>query len=859
MSNNIVPVLIENELQDSYLAYAMSVIVSRAIPDVRDGLKPVHRRILYAMYESGCTWGKSFRKSARIVGEVMGKFHPHGDGAIYDALARMAQDFSLYLPLIDGQGNFGSIDGDPPAAMRYTEVRLAKSAWFMLGDINENTVDFKPNYDGLEFEPVVLPALIPNILLNGSNGVAVGMATNIPPHNLGEVIDACNLYIEDNNIELSELLSVIPGPDFPTGGVIIGRSGIKSAFSTGKGSVIIRGKTHFEDLDQNKSSIIIDELPYQVNKAKLIENIVQLVRDKRIEGISDIKDESDKSGIRVVIELKRQVSPEIVLNYLLKFTSLQVSFGVNMMALDNLRPSLMSLKDVIVAFIDFRKEVVTRRIEFQLQKAREKANVLIALYISLLNIDDVIALIKSSKDNSEAIGRLLKKEWVIDQQLLEVIRLISGVSISVEQYNLSEAQAKAILDMKLHRLTSLEKEKIYVELNAQLEKIRECISILSSEQLLMNVIKEEIAEVKDRFDVPRRTIIEDGEIDTDIEDLIEKEEMVVTVTEAGYIKRSKLSNYKSQHRGGKGKIGQNIKDEDITSKVFVANTHTNMLFFSNKGQVYKTKVYRLPLGEPQSRGRALVNIFPLEEDEVINNIMTYPEDANELSIIFATAKGKVRRNALHDFGYIPSNGKIAMRLDDNDKLIAVEVCEPTHHMLLSTKSGKSIRFPINDIRLFKSRTSDGVRGIRLALDDRVISMSVLNDIAMAPEVREEYFRSNGDEALDVEKRQYYHDNEQFILTITENGFGKRSSAYEYRVTNRSGSGILNIITSKRNGGVVASFPVEESDNVMLITDKGQLIRISVSEIRVSGRSTQGVTLLKTKKSEKVVSVAKVTE
>ncbi|MBQ4875403.1 MAG: DNA gyrase subunit A [Rickettsiaceae bacterium H1] len=856
MSDSIVPVLIQDELQNSYLSYAMSVIVSRAIPDVRDGLKPVHRRILYAMYESDCTWGKQFRKSARIVGEVMGKYHPHGDTAIYDSLARMAQDFSLYIPLIDGQGNFGSIDGDAPAAMRYTEVRLAKAASFMLIDLDKDTVDFKPNYDGLEFEPVVLPSIVPNLLLNGCNGVAVGMATNIPPHNLGELADACNLYIENNDVTLEELFRVIPGPDFPTGGTIVGYNGIRNAFATGKGTITIKGKTHIENIDQSKNVIVIDEIPYQVNKAKLIENIGQLIRDKKIDCIS-VKDESDRSGIRVAIELKRQTNPDIILNQLHKLTSLQITFSINIMALHNVKPSLMSLKDVICAFIDFRKEVVTRRVKFQLRKARERANILISLYISLLNIDEIISLIKSSKDNREATTKLLSKSWKIDEILGEFLSLISNLTVSLEEYKFNVEQVKAILDMKLHRLTNLEQEKLSVELNTNIEKIKNCIKILSSEQLLMKIIKEEISKVKDKFNVPRRTNIEEGEVDIDIEDLIEKDEMVVTVTEGGYIKRTKLSNYKSQRRGGKGKVAQSTADEDFTSKVFVANTHTNMLFFSNKGQVYKTKVYKLPLGEPQSRGRALVNIFPLTKGEVINNIMPYPEEDRDLGILFATANGKIRRNLLADFARIPSNGKIAIRLQEDDKLISVKVCDDNQHMLLATKMGKSIRFATRDIRIFKSRTSDGVRGIKLSQGDKVISMSILSGISITTDERDSYFKSNNQDLVDNEKHDYYSKNEQFILTVTENGFGKRSSAYEYRVTNRGGVGILNIITSKRNGGVVASFPVTEKDHVMLITDKGQLIRIAARDIRISGRNTKGVTLFRTKKGEKVVSVAKI--
>ncbi len=924
MADNIVAVSIEKELEDSYLSYAMSVIVSRAIPDVRDGLKPVHRRILYAMHKAGYDYGKPYRKAARVVGDVMGRYHPHGDAAIYDSLVRMAQDFSLLLPLVDGQGNFGSIDGDPPASMRYTEVRFKKATHFLLNDIDEDTVNFRPNYDGNETEPVVLPAEFPNLLVNGAGGVAVGMSTNMPSHNLGEVIDTCLLYIDNPEVTLDDILSVMPGPDFPTGGVILGKSAIRSAFATGRGIITIQGKTHIEDLPQERQAIIIDEVPYQVNKAKLVEKIAELAREKKIEDITDIRDESDKSGIRVAIELKKNASTEFILNQILGLTPLRSSFGINMLVLNNNRPLLMSMKEIIAAFVEFRKEVLIRRTEFRLKKTREKAHVYIGLYIAVLNIDEIISIIRGAKDPAEACKQLLEKRWNTSAEIKAIIELIAD-SASILQdgiyYQLTDIQAKAILDMKLQRLTGLEKEKLEHELKLMLDLIKEHVSFLSSKEKLMETIKLNLEEIKAKFAEPRKTTIEESGVDCDAEDLIPQEDMVITVTMNGYIKRVKLSHYRTQKRGGKGKVGQAVKEEDVTTKLFVVNTHTSVLFFSNIGRVYKLKVYRLPLAEPTARGRSLVNIFPLSEGETITNIMPLPQEneGKDLNIIFATAFGNIRRNSLSDFEYVQSNGKIAILLSEGDKLISVKVCKEDEHILISTKAGKSIRFPANNVRQFKSRASDGVRAIKLQRkDDSVISMSVLNgcaetpnvedsdvesdesydsgvennitvlehakrivnDIEITSEIRDMYLKvpvvkrieaakntdtTNSTEKIinnsGLEKETFMKMamNEQFILSITENGFGKRTSAYEYRITKRGGVGITNILTTTRNGNVVASFPVEPTDNIMLITDKGKLIRTEVNEIRIAGRSTQGVILFKTERGEKVVSVAKVVD
>ncbi len=889
---NLPQIAIEEEMQRSYLDYAMSVIVSRAIPDVNDGLKPVQRRILYAMYESGCDFNKPYRKSARIVGEVMGKYHPHGDSAIYDALVRMAQDFSLRLPLIDGQGNFGSMDGDPPAAMRYTESRLDESAHSLLGDLDKDTVDFQPNYDGSEKEPIVIPAQFPNLLVNGAGGIAVGMATNIPTHNLGEVIDACCLYINNPDVTIDEIGEVMPGPDFPTGGTILGRLGVKSALHTGRGSIIIRGKAEIEEISKGRSAIIITEIPYQVNKAKMVERIAELVREKKIEGISDLRDESDKSGVRVVVEVKRDAYPDVVLNQLYTYTPLQTSFGVNMLALRNGRPELMNVKDVISSFIQFRENVITRRTNFLLNKSRDRAHVLIGLAIAVANIDEVIAIIRGAADPSQARDKLLEKDWKAEDigALIELVddrnnRVVDG------KCKLTDAQARAILEMKLSRLTGLEREKIDGELKELSVEIKDHLETLGSREKLMGILRKELIEIKEKFATPRMTSIEDSEFEQDIENLIQKEDMVVTVTMGGYIKRAPLSTYRAQRRGGKGRSALSMNDEDLTTDVFIANTHTPVLFFSTAGKVYKLKVYKLPLGNPQSKGRALVNTFPLAPGETINVVMPLPEDESlwdKLHIMFATAKGNVRRNDLSDFKNVMSNGKIAIKLEDNDKLIGVTACSDADHILLAAKGGKSLRFPVTAVRVFKSRTSDGVRGMRLEEKDKVISMSVIKSAEIDMEKRDAFLKIPvelrmqiaiaeneaiaSEKLKEVEKERLTEiqaklsvaeiltlaQREEFILTVTENGYGKRSSAYEYRITNRGGQGVVNIITSERNGSVVASFPVLETDQIMLITNKGKLIRCPIRDIRIAGRNTQGVTVFRTNDNEHVVSAARIT-
>jgi DNA gyrase subunit A len=882
----LVPVNIEQEMKKSYLDYAMSVIVSRAIPDVRDGLKPVHRRILYGMLELGCEAGKPYKKSARIVGDVMGKFHPHGDSAIYDSLVRMAQPFSMRLELVDGQGNFGSMDGDSAAAMRYTESRLSKAAHALLNDIDKDTVDYQDNYDGSEREPKVLPAAYPNILVNGAGGIAVGMATNIPPHNLGEVIDACCMYLDNPDVTIEEMMEVIPGPDFPTGGIILGRNGARSGLQTGRGSVIMRGKTEIEEIRPGRFAIIISEIPYQVNKARMIERMAELVREKKIEGISDLRDESDKSGVRVVVEVKKDAMPDVVLNQLYSYTPLQTSFGVNMLALDNGRPALMDIKHVITSFITFREEVITRRTNYLLNKARDRAHLLVGLAIAVANIDEVIAVIKAAADPNIARAELMRRDWEAGD-VLSLLQLVddSGNTVENGRIKFTEAQARAILELRLQRLTGLERDKIDTEMQELAAEIAEYLAILGNREKLYGILRTELLAVKEQFATPRRTTIELSEFEADIEDLIQKEDMVVTVTGNGYIKRTALSSYRAQRRGGKGKSGMNVRDEDITSELLVVNTHTPVLFFSSKGKVYKLKVYRLPLGAANTRGKALVNIFPLEQGETITTFMPLPEDETQwdsMHIFFATGKGNVRRNDLSDFHDIRSNGKIAIRLDDDDNLVDVRVCNENDHVLLASRSGKCIRFPVDAVRVFKSRTSDGVRGMRLTEGDTVVSMSILNGIVTTVEERYSYLklaaakrRAEGAESDDVtdnsneegatevdltpERIAQLEAAEQFILTVTENGYGKRTSAYEYRTVGRGGSGIVNIVTSARNGKVVASQPVDHTGQVMLMTDRGTLIRCPLDDIRIAGRNTQGVTILKTGKGEHVVSVVPVPE
>ncbi len=887
---DITPVTIEEEMKSSYLDYAMSVIVSRALPDVRDGLKPVHRRILYAMKEGGYDWNRAYHKSARVVGDVMGKYHPHGDTAIYDTMVRMAQDFSMRLMLIDGQGNFGSMDGDRAAAMRYTEVRLARAAEELLDDIDRDTVDFAPNYDETVSEPTVLPAKFPNLLVNGAGGIAVGMATNIPTHNLGEVIDACCAMLDNPDITIAELMEHVPGPDFPTGGLIMGRAVIQTAYHTGRGSVIMRGRTHIEEVRKDREAIIVTEVPFQVNKARMIERMAEMVRDKRIEGISALRDESDRDGVRVVIELKRDAMSEVVLNQLFRFTPLQSSFGINMLALDGGRPQLMTLADVLTAFISFREEVITRRTIFELGKARGRAHVLAGLAIAVANLDPVIALIRKAPDPVGAREALMAEPWPA-HDVAPMIDLIDepGHQVVDGKYRLSEVQARAILELRLQRLTGLERGKIAEELEGLTGQIKDYLDILSSPERIREILRSELLDVKEKFATPRRTTIEEGEFEQDIEDLIQREEMVVTVTHGGYIKRVPLSTYRAQRRGGKGRAGMSTREEDFLARVFVCNTHTPLLFFSSRGIAYKLKVYRLPLGTPQARGKALVNLLPLRSGETITTLMPMPEDEaswDSLHILFATTSGGVRRNHLSDFTNIMANGKIAMKLDDGDGLVGVATCSENDDVLLATHSGKCIRFAATDIRVFTGRTSTGVRGIRLVeKTDSVISMSILGHTTIDREAREAYLRiasarrraegeGNGDEAngdgingngsdangaISDDQIEALALDEQFILTVTENGFGKRTSAYEYRITNRGGQGIANIETSDRNGSVVGSFPVNPADQIMLVTDGGQLIRCPVDDIRIAGRRTQGVTLFTVAEDERVVSVARLDE
>ncbi len=879
---DITPVTIEDEMRRSYLDYAMSVIVSRALPDVRDGLKPVHRRILYGMKEAGYEYNKPFRKSARIVGDVMGKYHPHGDQSIYDAMVRMAQDFSMRVPLIDGQGNFGSMDGDAPAAMRYTESRLAKPAHSLLDDIDKDTVDFQPNYDESEREPVVIPARFPNLLVNGAGGIAVGMATNIPPHNLGEIVDATCALIDDPATTDERLMEIVPGPDFPTGGIILGHSGSRAAMMTGRGSVVMRGRCEIEETGKDKQAIIITEIPYQVNKSAMIEKMAELVREKRIEGISDLRDESDRRGVRVVVEVKRDAVADVVLNQLYKFTPLQTSFGVNMLAINNGRPELMNLRQILQAFIAFREEVIRRRTVYELKQARNRAHTLVGLAIAVANLDEVIRLIRAAPDPNVAREQLMARDWpAADVEPLVELIDEPGRKVVNGTYKLSEEQAKAILDLRLHRLTGLERDKIHAELKEIGAAIANYLDILRSRERLYQIMRDELQEMKTEYGTPRRTSIEELEFETDIEDLIQREDMVVTVTNTGWIKRVPLSTYRAQRRGGKGRAGMATKEEDFVQALYIVNTHTPVLFFSTLGMVYKLKVYKLPVGNPQSRGKAMINLLPLKEGETISTVMPMPEDEStwdQLNVMFATSGGTVRRNDLSDFVNINRSGKIAMKLEESgDRLIGVSTCNDQNDVLLSTRQGKCIRFEVSDVRVFQSRSSVGVRGIKLAEGDEVISMSILKHVDFDTESRDAYLRMarklrGADEAEDAgaedaaeavsstrvltdEEFKRFSAAEEFILTATRNGFGKRTSAYEYRITGRGGQGIVSIATSKRNGEVVASFPVADKDQVMMITDAGRLIRIPVADIRAAGRSTQGVTLFATGEDEHVTSVA----
>ena len=879
VGSGILPVTIENEMSSSYLDYAMSVIVSRAIPDVRDGLKPVHRRILYSMSQMGLDFNKPYRKSARVVGDVIGKYHPHGDSAVYESLVRMAQSFSMMAPLIEGQGNFGSVDGDRPAAMRYTECRLEKITTLMLDDIDKDCIEYQENYDGSENEPTVLPSKFPNLLINGAGGIAVGMATNIPPHNLSEVIDGCVAILNNPSTTEDELNEIIPGPDFPTGGLIIGRNGIRSAQQTGRGSVILRGRAEIEEKN-NRSSIIISEIPYQVNKSSLIEKIAEVVRDKKVEGISDIRDISDRHGIRVVIELKKDAEADVILNQLYKFTPLQSSFGCNMVCLNSGKPELLSIRQIIDAFLEFRVDIVVKRSTYLLNKSRDRAHVLVGLAIAIANIDEIIKVIRSSPDPATARDYMLKKKW-IPKNVESLIKLIDDPRHKIAKdgtYMLSTEQVQAILDLRLQRLTAIGRDEIEKELNSIGEQIKEYLEILTNRKVLDNLIEGELIEAKESFGVPRRTEITDLELDVDDEDLIPKQDVVVTVSHTGYIKRVPLSTYRSQRRGGKGRAGMSTRDEDFVTQIFVENTHTPILFFSSTGIVYKMKVWKLPQGTPQSKGKAMINLLPLSEGENITTIMPLPENEREwenLYIMFTTEKGNVRKNKLSDFVDVRANGKIAMKLQDKDEIKTVETCTDDDDLLITTLKGQCIRFRASDVRLFVGRSSTGVRGIRLAQDDRVISSAIIKSMSATTEERAAYLKmsravrgdidSENDEneenvenitpaILSDEKYAEMGASEQFVLSISNNGYGKRTSTFEYRVTGRGGKGIIAMVVNDRNGNIADSFPVDSTNQIILVTNNGKLIRCPVDDIRIASRSTQGVKIFDVDDQEQVVSV-----
>jgi len=879
-------ITIEDELKRSYLDYAMSVIVSRALPDARDGLKPVHRRIMYSMHKEGHTPEKAYVKCSRIVGDVMGKYHPHGDLAIYNSLVRMAQPFSMGLLLVDGQGNFGSVDGDAPAAMRYTESRLSKPAMSLLADIDKDTVDFQPNYDGKEEEPSVLPSRIPNLLVNGAGGIAVGMATNIPPHNLGEVIDACLALLDNPNVTLEELLDIVPGPDYPTGGEILGRSGARQALMTGRGSVITRGKASVETIRKDREAIVITEIPYQVNKATLIEYIADMVREKRIEGISDIRDESDRQGMRVVVELKREASGDVILNQLYRYTALQSSFGVNMLALNHGRPQQMGLRKLLELFLEFREEVVVRRTRYELGKARDRGHTLVGLSIAVANIDEVIHIIRSSADPSEARHRLTERTWPSGDMapMIDLIADPRSIVLENHQVRLTDEQARAILALTLSRLTGLGRDEIGEEIKTLAAAIANYLEILGSRERILAIVREELIEVKALYAVPRRTAIIDGEGDIEDEDLIPREDMVVTVTHSGYVKRTALAAYREQHRGGKGRSGMAMKDEDAITGVYSATTHQPMLFFSSTGKVYKLKVWRLPLGNPQSKGKAFVNLLPLDGGETITNILALPEDEaswERQDIIFATKSGDIRRNKLSDFVNVNRAGKIAMKLEDGDAIVGVAVCNEDQDVLLSTSGGRSIRFAVDEVRVFKGRDSTGVRGVRLLGEDLVISMAILKRVEATPAERAAYLKyaaqqraahadegedapaeDDGEEGVEetdlpAERIAELAAAEEFILTVSDLGFGKRTSSYDYRRTGRGGQGITAMDLSKRGGKLAASFPIDVTDGLLLVTSGGQLIRTNVQTVRIASRNTQGVTIFRTSEGQKVVSVERI--
>ena len=846
-NNNIKPIAMYDEMSSSYLSYAMSVIVSRALPDVRDGLKPVHRRIIYAMHKGGFDWSKQFRKSARIVGDVIGKYHPHGDQAVYDALVRMVQEFSMSLPLIDGQGNFGSIDGDPPAAMRYTETKLAKISQFLIDDIDKETVNFKSNYDETEKEPVVLPAQYPNLLVNGAGGIAVGMATSIPPHNLGEVIDGTLAFINNRDIKINELMKHIPGPDFPTGGTIIGKNIIKEGYKNGRGSFKIRGEIKIEQRTNGKERIVITSIPYQVNKSSLNERIVELVREKKIEGISDIRDESNREGVRVAIDLRRGVEPETVKRQLYKYTSIESSFGFNTLAIVDQKPKTCNLKDFIDHFLKFREDVVIKKTKHDLKKAEDRAHVLIGLSVSVENLDKVIKVIRSSKTPDDAKKELSKIKWKINKSM-KFIKMIEGKN-SKSSYSLTDIQINSILELRLQKLTALGINEIEVEIKKLSDLIAQFKKIINSKKELMNVISSELKAIKEKFSVPRRTKIIDAVLNYDIEETIQKESVLITVTLQGYIKRGSLSAVKQQKRGGKGKAGIKTRHEDSVVQTLSVNTHTSVLFFSTEGLVYKIKAWKIPEGTSASKGKSLFNILPLKNHQSISSIMPFPEEKEKISdmhIVFATSKGKIRKNSLDDFSSINASGKIAMKLDNNDRIIGVKICKNDQDIILSTKLGKCIRFESKKLRVFKGRSSKGIRGLNLAENDEVVSLSIIQH-----NEEKNSKKKSKDEALESKAK------EKFILSITENGYGKRTLDHDFRVTNRGGKGIIGIVNSTRNGNVSSSFSVNEGDEILISTNKGRVIRVAVKEIRVAGRNTQGVRIIKLTGDEKVVSAIKI--
>jgi len=853
--NNYKPIFVYDEMSSSYLSYAMSVIVSRALPDVRDGLKPVHRRIIYAMYKGGFDWSKQFRKSARIVGDVIGKYHPHGDQAVYDALVRLTQNFSMSLPLIDGQGNFGSIDGDPPAAMRYTETKLAKVSQFLIDDIEKKVIDFRSNYDESEKEPTVLPSQFPNLLVNGAGGIAVGMATSIPPHNLGEIVDGTIAFIKNRDITISQLMKKIPGPDFPTGGIIIGKDNLKQGYNKGRGSIKIRGEIEVESLKNGKERLVIKSIPYQINKSILNEKIAELARDKKIEGISDIRDESNHKGVRVAVDLRRNVEPETIKRQLYKLTSIESSFGFNTLAIVDGKPKTLNLKEFISEFVNFREKTLTKRIKFDLNKALERAHILLGISVSVENIDTIIKIIKKSDTVELAKKSLLSKKWKINKtnKLIKLIKSEKGVN----SYKLSENQVTAILELRLQKLTAFGINEIETEIKKLSILIQGYKKILKSKKELFNEIVDELNKIKDKFSVKRRTNITDIVLNYDIEGTIQKEAVVITITHKGYIKRGLLSSLKIQKRGGKGKAGIKTRDEDYVVQIFTANSHTPILFFSTQGLVYKLKAWKIPQGTAVSRGKTLFNLLPLKSHQSISSIMPLPENESEwkkLYVIFATLKGKVRKNSLEDFVNIQSTGKIAMKLDEDDKIIGVKICREDQDIILSTRLGKCIRFMSKKLRIFKGRSSKGIKGIELGTNDKVITLSVLDAVDISPKIAKDLLK-NG--SADKAKRSEIIAKQKYILSLTENGFGKRTSFYDYRVTNRGGKGIIGIKNSPRNGYVAASFPVDEGDQILISTDKGRVIRCAVKEIRTAGRNTQGVRISKVSGEETIVSAIKI--